>query len=172
MSQIGTKKSDEELMLDLKSDKLEAFDLLYAEHAGRILAWAKKKGLQQELAEELVQVVFDKLFRRRSLYDPQYRFLQWLYVIASTQLIDLRRRESRHQHVDLEDVSHFLESDRSRNETRELEVSGVSEQEKKLLELRYVEDKSFSEISALVGRSEASLRQQISRLLRRLKGES
>jgi DNA-directed RNA polymerase specialized sigma24 family protein len=69
-------------------------------------------------------------------------------------------------------VSHFLESDRSRNETRELEVSGVSEQEKKLLELRYVEDKSFSEISALVGRSEASLRQQISRLLRRLKGES
>jgi RNA polymerase sigma-70 factor (ECF subfamily) len=98
--------------------------------------------------------------------------LQWLYVIASTQLIDLRRRESRHQHVDLEDVSHFLESDRSRNETRELEVSGVSEQEKKLLELRYVEDKSFSEISALVGRSEASLRQQISRLLRRLKGES
>lgn len=187
MSQI---KTDEQLMLELQADRTESFEVLYTRHSGRILLWGKKKGLSAELAEELVQGVFSKLFRARGLYDPKHEFLKWLYVISHSQFLDLVRRESRHkadvvmsqtdgdQRNEIE-ASVSLSGPESQTEARaEAQqesariLEGVSPEEKELLRLRFVEQKSFREIAEVLGRSEVSLRQRVGRLLRRLRGES
>lgn len=172
-------KTDEELMAELQRDRVEAFDLLYGRHAARIKGWGLKKGLSHELAEELVQAVFSKVFRRRELYQARFRFLQWLYVIARSEWIDLRRREGRQEHENDQKMSHNFADQRSdqeelvsRNQGIDQRLSGVTDQERQILEMRFLEEKSFREIAQIIGASEVSLRQRLRRLLLRLKGET
>lgn len=175
MSQI---KTDEELMMALQKDQLEAFDLLYIRHSGRVKAWGIKKGLSAELSDELVQVAFAKVFRRRELYQERFRFLQWLFVIAKSEWIDLRRREGRQDHQNLEKMSHFIADERNGQEelvSRDQDIQGqlkdVTGEERRLLEMRFLEEKSFREMAQILGASEVGLRQKISRLLKRLRGD-
>ena len=45
------------------------------------------------LAEDVIQEVFIKIYRRAEQYDPQRSFWGWLYRIASHQYIDALRRQ-------------------------------------------------------------------------------
>lgn len=83
--------SDEALMVRLMDGSLEAFDALYARHAGRIHTFIDRFTGDAEAADDLTQDVFLKVYRNPRLFDPRGRFLTWIYAVARNACIDFLR---------------------------------------------------------------------------------
>jgi len=71
------------LMLRIKDDDAVAFEILVARYQSRIARLMMGWVHSQEVAEELVQEVFLRVFRSRKSYEPTAKFTTWVYRIAN-----------------------------------------------------------------------------------------
>jgi len=71
------------LMLRIKDDDAVAFEILVARFQARIARLMMGWVHSQEIAEELVQEVFLRVFRSRKSYEPTAKFTTWIYRIAN-----------------------------------------------------------------------------------------
>ena len=68
---------------------------LYRTYGGELYGFALKLLGDRGQAEELVQDVFTRVWRRADSYDPERAsFRTWLYGIARNAIVDLKRRQS------------------------------------------------------------------------------
>src|SRR6476620_5113477 len=68
---------------------------LYREYGGELYGFALKLLGDRGQAEELVQDVFTRVWRRADSYDPdRASFRTWLYGIARNAIVDLKRCQS------------------------------------------------------------------------------
>jgi len=168
-----TTLSDEELMeLYRKQGSEAAFAALYQRHSGRVYSYLSRRLASRQELDELHQAVFLKFHQSRALYDPKYPVLQWLFVIARTSLTDHLRKSERTVHtVDEPEAIEAQPAPEAEMESvtdTEL-LQSLPEREQLAVKMRVLEEKSYGEISAILGQSEASARQMISRALRKLK---
>jgi len=71
----------------------DAFTTLVQRHNRAIYHYIYRMTGKTELAADLTQEVFLKVYTALSSFDPTYRFTTWLYRIASNRVIDhIRRR--------------------------------------------------------------------------------
>lgn len=164
--------TDEQLLIELAQGNGKALNLLYLRHSGRVLTYAKKRGLSQERAEDLVQIVFMQVHRKKNLYDPKHAALAWIYVITRSELKDYRNRELK-DFIDLQenlsqnvDVNPILEA----REESQLLLRQLRPREKEVMKLRYLDELEFDEIAERLKESESNVRQMVSRSLRFLRG--
>ncbi len=75
----------------LEGDR-EAFGLLVERHHRPIFNYIYRMVGSPDLAADLTQEVFLKVYTALPTYDPAYRFSTWLYRIASNRVIDHVRR--------------------------------------------------------------------------------
>ena len=163
--------SDEELLIALAEGEEKALDHLYLRHSGRVLSYGLKRGLSQEQADDLVQIVFLQLFRKKHLYDSKHRALAWIYVITRSELKDYRNRE----------IKDFLEWDDSlsqstssppileeREESQAL-LNELKPREQEVLRLRYLDELEYDEIAEKLQESASNIRQIVSRSLKLLR---
>ncbi len=75
--------SDAEVMLELKSGNMAAFDILLAKYRKPIIHFMFRMVHNQAVAEELAQEVFLRVYRSRETYRAEARFSTWLYRIAT-----------------------------------------------------------------------------------------
>ncbi|MDE1160580.1 MAG: sigma-70 family RNA polymerase sigma factor [Acidobacteriaceae bacterium] len=75
--------SDAEVMLELKTGNLQAFDVLLAKYRRQIVHFMFRMVHNQAIAEELAQEVFLRVYRSRETYRAEARFSTWLYRIAT-----------------------------------------------------------------------------------------
>ncbi len=75
--------SDAEVMLELKSGNMAAFDVLLAKYRKPIIHFMFRMVHNQAVAEELAQEVFLRVYRSRETYRAEARFSTWLYRIAT-----------------------------------------------------------------------------------------
>ncbi len=171
------KLSDKELLLTLSEGEKLALDCLYFRHSAKVNSLALKNGLNPEKADEAVQITFLQLYRKKHLYNPEHEAIAWLYVIAKSEIRDLRRRESKFK-SNLNDPDQVLSQipssapnvDEHFESQKEVDkaLQTLKPQEKAALEMRYLQDKNFSEIAKALKTSEGNIRQIISRTLRKL----
>ena len=161
----------EELMIIYQKDSPEkaylAFEELYFRFSGRVYNFIKKKNMGLADAEDILQKVFFKIHVSKHLYDVRFKFEQWIFVIARTTTIDFQRKESR----DLKNIQKLIYG----NETEEFEVNFASEEldffenleqdQKEILELKYIDNYSYKEISKMLSRPETALRKMVSRMV-------
>src|SRR5918995_325113 len=82
----------ERLPRDDSGDELRE---LYRRYAGELFGFACNALSDRELAEEVVQDVFARLWRNAADYDPSKASVRtWLYAIARNRIVDARRRAS------------------------------------------------------------------------------
>lgn len=165
-------QTDEELLLSLALGETKALDILYLRHSGKVLAYALKRGLSQERAEDVLQIVFLQLHRKKHLYDPKHPALAWIFVITRSELKDYRNRE----------VKDFQEWDDSLSQTTEIApkletkdeaqglLSELRDRDQEIVKMRYLDEMEYSEIAKVLNESESNIRQIVSRSLRLLKG--
>jgi RNA polymerase sigma-70 factor (ECF subfamily) len=83
------------LMLRVRDDDAVAFEMLVSRYQGRIgrlmLGWVNS----QDIAEELVQEVFLRVFRARKSYQPTAKLTTWIYRIANNVASNAVRDRSR-----------------------------------------------------------------------------
>ena len=80
----------ERLPRDDSGDELRE---LYRRYSGELYGFALNALTDRELAEEVVQDVFARAWRRAADYDPRRGSVRtWLYAITRNRIVDARRR--------------------------------------------------------------------------------
>lgn len=147
-----------------------AFNELFRRFSQRVFSYLLLKTRNNADAEDLVQKVFMKIHESKHLYKPEFKFEQWLFVIARTSLIDQTRvaqkREKKHEAYfqNLEEVP----------QEQEIELgfmNNLNESDKELLNLKFIDEYSYQEIAKRLNKSEVSLRKTVSRLIGKLRKE-
>src|SRR5512145_2676206 len=75
--------SDARLMLRFKDGDGHAFELLFSRHMRAIINFAFRFVRNREMAEELSQEIFLKVYAGASGYEVQAKFTTWLFRIAT-----------------------------------------------------------------------------------------
>lgn len=180
---VSARKPDEELMQAYRMGDEGAFRALYDRHGSRLYGYLRLKLRVPQELDEVYQAVWAKLHRTRGEYDPRYKFEQWLYVIARTAVLDRLRAGARSRKLEeaMAEETRFDELVRRRLDTSEAHASLESEEvaltvledlapeQRRAVEMRVLEEMEYDEIAERLGKSEAGVRQIVSRALRRLR---
>ena len=140
--------------------------------------FAYRQTSKMEDALDLTQDIFLAAFRALPGYDRRKAsFRTWLYRIAANKVIDARRR-SRPAVTPLEETELPVQEDfvsqihdRDLLERIEDYVSGLDPTVQSVFRLRLYGERSFGEIAAALGQSEAAVKSQYYRLLGRIREE-
>jgi RNA polymerase sigma-70 factor (ECF subfamily) len=90
-----TNTSDDFLIAELRNSNSKAIDLLYAKYSGALYGVVLKIVHSDELAEEVIQDVFVKVWKNIGGYDSNKgRLFTWLLNIARNTAIDYTRLKS------------------------------------------------------------------------------
>jgi RNA polymerase sigma-70 factor (ECF subfamily) len=163
--------SSEELMIIYQVGSPEnailAFEELYFRYSDRVYAYCLKRLIIKADVEDILQKIFLKIHESKHLYNSKFRFEQWIFVIAKTSVLDaLRTRTSDIRKI--EGLLNSIEESLPRSEKDELgllELSHLTNDQKNLLEWKYVDELSYKEISTILEKSEMSIRKMVSRLV-------
>jgi len=142
-----------------------AFNELYLRYSLKAYNFLKSKVKNVADSEDLLQRVFIKIHESKHLYKSQFKFEQWLFVIARTQVLDYFRANKRlGQKINsfTPEIQEAVDSDLSLSHV-------LSPEEIELLQMKYIDELSYQEISKIVSKSEVSLRKALSRMVMRLK---
>jgi RNA polymerase sigma-70 factor, ECF subfamily len=93
---------DVRLMLEVRDGNAAAFEELVVRYEGRLLRVLRHLVGNRELAEDLAQEVFLRVYRARESYQPEAKFSTWLYTIASHVAANALRTRSRRPEVTIQ----------------------------------------------------------------------
>jgi RNA polymerase sigma-70 factor, ECF subfamily len=92
---------DVRLMLEVRDGSAAAFDELVVRYQGRLLRVLEHLVGRRELAEDLAQEVFLRVYRSRQQYMPGAKFATWLFTIANNVASNALRDRSRRPEITL-----------------------------------------------------------------------
>ncbi len=100
---------DERLIARVVEGDRGAFEMLYDRYASTVFGLALRMLGDREVAEDAVQEIFWRVWRRLGSFDRSRAFAPWLFGIAHNYCIDeLRRRKVRPQSVYEDDENPIL----------------------------------------------------------------
>ncbi len=88
-------ESDDGLMVRVKRDDHRAFRILAERYRSKIFRFIYRMLHNEEIAEDLAQETFLRVYRRASTYKPGSNFSIWLYTIAKNLTFNRVRDEKR-----------------------------------------------------------------------------
>ncbi|WP_316814573.1 RNA polymerase sigma-70 factor [Pedobacter nyackensis] len=151
---------EKSLLLKLRSGDQAAFELLYRQYSveiyRRILVMVKVA----DLAEEITQEVFVKVWDKRSIIEPGNNFKFFLYRISKNMVIDFYRKAARDQKLQDQiidsstEISNYTEESIIFNETNTLfqkALDALPPQQKQVFSMCKIQGLSYAEAGALLG---------------------
>ncbi len=166
----------------------QEFSGLVASHRPQIFRFLLASTRDVDLAETLTQECFLKAHRNWGSFRGESSPMTWLMRIAINLQKDHWRnrrmqfwRHTRNNSVDLDEASEWLPSGESSAEQQVLAqervrqvwraVEGLSERQRTVFLLRYVEEQELSEIAHATGLREGTVKAHLSRALARVRTE-
>jgi len=132
---------------------------LYDEHFYRVYAYVARRVHDRHLAEDLTAQVFhEALANLRKFEWRGVPFAVWLLKIASNALHDHWSRQSRETGTRVETDPRDAHEIERHAAVFQL-VGRLPEAQRRVIELRFVEDKSIRETAEALGRSEGAVKQ-------------
>ena len=164
------------------------FSAVVTKHRPQIFRFLLASTRDVDLAETLTQECFLKAHRNWGRFRGDSSAMTWLMRIAINLQKDHWRnrrmqfwRQTRSNAVDLDEASEWLPSGESSLEQQLLAreqvghvwkaVEGLSERQRTVFLLRYVEERDLSEIARATGLSEGTVKAHLSRALGRVRTE-
>ncbi len=92
---------DVRLMLEVRDGSATAFEELVVRYQARLVRVLEHMVGRRELAEDLAQEVFLRVYRSRQQYVPGAKFATWLFTIVNNVASNAKRDRSRHPEVTL-----------------------------------------------------------------------
>ncbi len=182
-----TLRRQKNILSELKQAKtsVECSDILqkfYHDTSHLVYAFCKKKGLSTEDAEEIVQIIYIKIFNKRHNYNPDNDPLAWLYIITRSETKDYLKSNRIYKNY-VAEFSDFLSQTQSQNpssieDTKDVQnllnenLSVLSQNELMALKLRYSDEEEFDYIAEKMNTSSLNIRKIISRGIKKIKGRS
>ena len=162
-------KKDYQLVLRALNDKDQrAYTEIMGRYKDSVYFMLLKMVNNSDDAEDLTIETFSKAFKRLDQYSPQFAFSTWLFKIASNHSIDFIRKnrikavsiDQGYSNADGEsyvipvkedslDPEESMQKDERVQRMRDV-VEKLKPRYKRLVELRYFEEKSYEEISEIL----------------------
>ena len=166
----------------------EEFSAVVTKHRPKIFRFLLSSTRDVDLAETLTQDCFLKAHRHWGSFRGESSAMTWLMRIAINLQKDHWRnrrmqfwRKTQTNAVDLDEASEWLPSGESSAEQRVLAheragmvwkvVEGLSERQRTVFLLRFVEELELSEIARATGLNEGTVKAHLSRALGKVRGE-
>jgi RNA polymerase sigma-70 factor (ECF subfamily) len=170
------------LMAAAQAGDRTAYETLLRDCVPFIRSVAKWQGVPVDHVDDVVQEVLFTIHRARQTYDPARSFTAWLRVISARRAIDLLRqtgrRGAREVHAPLALESY---ADTSANPATGLDhaddagrinqaLATLPPRQREAVQVLVIEEQSLAEASALTRRSKVSLKVNLHRALKALRG--
>lgn len=153
------------------------FKHLYDKYYMNIFLFIYRRTDDEDLAADITQQVFLKAMQSINKYT--YRglpFSAWLYRIASNEVIQYFRDNSKQRVISLDktDIAEMMEDAAHTNDTEKMEqlfiaMKKLKHEELELIEMRFFEKRSFKEIGDIKEMTENNAKVKVYRILDRLK---
>lgn len=155
------------------------FAMIVDNYGNSVFRMVKQIVVCNEDAEEVVQDVFIKVFRNLKSFKGDSKFSTWIYRITYNSAISAVRKKKKSysffNEVDTkniidETIDNFFEDDKNEQLVSKLKekIQMLKPDEKALLTMFYLEDKSVSEIAFIVGISESNVKIKMFRIRKKL----
>ena len=171
MSSSG-KNSDAELVALLKTGNVAAFTKLYNKYSEKMYANMFKMVKDELVVEEMVQVLFSRIWQQRETITYESDFAAYLYRAGSNLVFDFyrklksdRRMLARFKSTITEQYSHIEESIHFKESKLLLEqaLAGLSAQQRHVYQLCKLEGCSYKETAARLGISPHTVKEYLSK---------
>ena len=160
--------SDARLVEEARAGDQQAFRDLVLRYERRLIRVVMRFVSDHELAQDLAQETFLRVYERLDQYDSSRRFGPWLFRIGVNLTLDyLRKRKRRGRWVLFSEGPSERQPDPAVADPRKeidlnqevrLVLEGIPERYRSVLILRDLENFSTSEIAAIMNRKEATIR--------------
>ena len=168
--------ADEVLVEKSRHGDPVALAQLYLRHAPRLEGYLRRLLRNHEEAEDVLQDTFVRIFEGRGNYIEQGRFRSWMYTVATRQAMDRIRNEARRAELlekhpgPLAPVADPLQQSANRQilERVDTVLNTLPPEYVTAFHLRIREEFRYSEIAAICGASEGTLRSRIHHALKKI----
>ena len=175
-------KREENLIAQLKSNAVEAFDLLIEQYGDRLYWHIRRIVVQHEDAEDVLQETFARAYLSISGFrgETDSSLTAWLYRIATTLSINALRKRKRGIFSSLDSVRGDLlatfedEIDPSADEIivrLQKAILALPTKQRLVFNMRYYDELSFEEISKITGQSISTLKTNYHYAVQKIKKE-
>lgn len=159
--------TDNELVEIVREHNQEKYAELIERYQGKLFAYIYRLTGNREETEDLLQDVFIKVYKNLRSYDATRKFSSWIYRIAHNEAVNHIKRKSLKRFIPWEDITatkdmlvmssseEGADTTHMREETKK-EVNETIDRlpfkYKQVLLLRYYSDKSYEDISEILGK--------------------
>jgi RNA polymerase sigma-70 factor (ECF subfamily) len=152
-----------------------AFEALYGDYSGRILAMLHGLCRDRQVAEDLLQEVFVQIWRKAATYHPgRGHVTGWIYAVARNKVIDHQRRQRPMAPLPADEV---VEDGAGRHDdppndlriTLDQAMSSLADHERDCLRLAYFGGLTYRETAKRLGIPLGTLKSRIRVALGRLR---
>ncbi|RFM26289.1 RNA polymerase sigma factor [Deminuibacter soli] len=162
------RKMDIELVGNMQLDDVSAFDELYWKYHQPVYRNVIKLIKEPEVAEDILQEVFIRLWENRAKLDPTQSVAGWLFVISFNLSVNYTRKRMREQalHKSMfssaqEQAADFQLYERQ-HKLLETAIAQLSPQKKKIVTLCKLEGKTYEEAANELNISRHTVKEYLS----------
>lgn len=177
------KISDNELVEIIRQKNPDRYDEIMDRYQGKLFAYLYRLVGSKEDAEDILQDVFLKAYENLNSYNSKRKFSSWIYRISHNEAVNYIRRKSLKKFISWESV--VMSKDKleissrengvdknllKKEKKQELEkaIENLPFKYKQILILRYFSEKSYQEISEILGKPMNTVGTLISRAKEKL----
>lgn len=171
--------NEQELLVKLAEGDEYAFEQLYLIYSPKIYRKILQLVKQTEIAEEILQDVFVKIWEKRETLDNQRSFKSFLYTIAKNLVVDLFRRAA----LDRQMLEKFIidhselyypfdnleDPDLESKAILQKALDTLPPQRKKIYTLIKLEGNSYDEVAELMGISTSTINDHVVKATKSIK---
>jgi len=167
-------ESEEKLLIEAAQEDPGRFAELYELHFQPVYAYISRRVRDRAEAQDLTSHVFHQALANLGKFKWRGApFVTWLYRIAANAIADQTRRKAREVVTDAETATESPGSkilEETERCTRVFQaVDKLSDDQRRVVILRFAEEKSIREIAEQLGRSEGAIKQLQFRALETLR---
>ncbi len=163
------KLTDEEIVEQVRSLDQEFYAVIVERYQAKLLRYAKSLIKDEHAATDVVQESFIKAFINLKGFDVKKKFSSWIYRIVHNEAMNTVKKYPKE--IPLSDDIDFPSSENIENDIEQKEMAVLVEKclgkiplsYSEPLALRYIEDKSYEEISDILRMPMGTVATRISR---------
>ncbi len=173
--------NEKDLILHIQQGDVHAFELLISKYESQIYNLCKHMLIDEHMAQDAVQEICVKIWKKISYFQGKCKFSTWIYRISVNECIDMIRKNKRKSEIsiikenklendewqmEIEDKSESVEGTIESYELRRILEDALSQlkpQYRIICILRDINDYSYDEIASILGISIGTVKSRISR---------
>jgi RNA polymerase sigma-70 factor, ECF subfamily len=169
----GLSPADDRLLLEAAQKDPSRFAELYEIHFERVYAFIVRRVNDRDVAEDLTSDVFHKALANIRQFEWRgVPFVAWLFRIAANAIADRSRRAAKEVVEDPPEGSTEMNVEAIDQQSRLFKlVHQLPSDQRRVITMRFAEEKSIREIATELGRSEGAVKQLQFRALEKLRAQ-